>query len=74
MEDGVCSVVQSCDKHSSTVSIGGFVRRALRISEGPELSVITGCSGSLEMMAFSNMFGDVGLTDSEITGGCCAEG
>jgi hypothetical protein len=26
------------------------------------------------MAAFSNVFGDVGLTDSEITGGCCAEG
>jgi hypothetical protein len=55
MEDGVCSVVRSCDKHSSTVSIGGFVRRALRISDGPELSVITGCSGSSEMAAFSRV-------------------
>jgi hypothetical protein len=42
--------------------------------EGPELSVILGCLGSLEMAAFSNVFRDVGLTDSEITGGCCAEG
>jgi hypothetical protein len=50
------------------------VHRALRISEGPKLSLIMGCSGSSEMAAFSNVFGDVGLTDSEITGGCCAEG
>jgi hypothetical protein len=46
----------------------------LRILEGPKLLLILGYLGSSEIVAFLNVFRDIGLTNSEITSGCYAKG